>query len=132
MSTSSNVERYADSSDVPKGNGDFGEKDTKEALSDANGQLEADVNEGRVIEDPEQIHADAANAWASYLLYLPFDSPGEATLGDAADGGDAALEYATHYRDIYDRKVASINAADEDEGDGSGGEYAPRFQFEAI
>jgi hypothetical protein len=122
MSASNDIERYVALSDVPKGNGDFSDEDTKEALSDANGQLEGDVNEGRVIEDPDQIHADAANAWASYLLYLPFDSPDEATLGDAADGGDAALEYADRYSRIYDRKVNTINAAAGDEGEGDSDE----------
>lgn len=110
-------ERYAAVTDVPiNGPDPYTDAEKLKALEKANAQLEADVNEGSLIDSPEEIHGHAASAYATYILSLGPKSPGSATMGDLADEGSDRMNYTLELRRIYEQAVESIVNAPGDEG----------------
>lgn len=81
-------------------------------------RLEADINDGDEIKNPEQIHADAANYFASYLLHLGPRDPSSVTMGDSSDEGPGRLDFADRMYELYTSTIESITGAEGDEGEG--------------
>lgn len=119
MSTSTDLYRYATLSDIPlTGPDPFTDPQKDAALAAANARLEADVNDGEVIESPEQIHTHAVSTYATYVLVVGPKSPDSATLGDLSDEGARRMEFARELRQIYEDIVESIKKSGGDEGGG--------------
>lgn len=86
-------------------------------------KLEADVNEGEVITNPQDIHGEAAATWATYKLVLGMKSPDAVTRGDSLDEGSERIQFADRILSMYQSLVQSIIQASgiEGGGDGAGG-----------
>jgi hypothetical protein len=115
------------------GPGTFDADEKRKAAATAESKLEADVNDGHPIETVERSHAAAANAYASYLLYLGPTDPSDTKRGDTADTGEEAFGFADRLLDIYDSMVESITTAKGDEGSDEGiGGYSPDTEFRSF
>lgn len=111
------IYRYATKSDVPlTGPDPYTAADKDAVIESANARLEADVNDGQLIESPEEIHSHAVAAYATYLLSIGPKSPDSATLGDLADEGPRRMNFAEQLYQIYTDCVDSISKASGDEG----------------
>lgn len=109
--------RYASLSDVPlTGPDPYSDAEKDRAIGAANARLEADVNEGEVIEAAEEIHTHAVAAYATYVLSVGPKAPDSATLGDTADEGPRRMAFAEQLRQIYQECIESITMAEGDEG----------------
>jgi hypothetical protein len=105
------------------------------AVKQAESKLEADVNDGSVIDpnDREDIHGFAANAYASYLLALGPKAPDSMLGGDLADEGSDRTTFAEHLRQMYYDARDSIIAAADDAGDGAtGGSQSQNADFNIL
>ncbi|MFC7323244.1 hypothetical protein ACFQMF_01490 [Halorubrum rutilum] len=93
-----------------------GDSDAKlDAAETAESKLEADVNDGVVIGDATTLHAKAANAYASYLLFIGPEHPEDALSGQMYGGaGDDTMEFATEVHDVYRSLRSSIEGSDAD------------------
>jgi len=90
----------------------------EQKLIEAEALLEGRVNEGSAIDDPEEIHALAANAYASYILLSGIEHPNDARSGDFYSGSNEDVaEVAAEMRNIWDDAVSTILDADNDESD---------------
>lgn len=118
MSTNQYEPKYAELDAVPLGSFDYPEPECREAIERAESRLEADVNDGETIQNPEGIHADAVENLATWRLLRPATGPNEARYGDVAEYGDEQLEYLQTFKDEYDQIVESISGATGDEGEG--------------
>ena len=112
--------KYIDAlDDIPLTGPDLWEGDTEAKLDKAEtaeSKLEADVNDGVVIGDPTTLHAKAANAYASYLLFIGPEHPEDALSGQMYGGaGDDTMEFATEVHDVYRSLRSSIETSDADE-----------------
>lgn len=94
-----------------------GDNSTKlEAAETAESKLEADVNDGHVIEDSGTLHAKAAAAYASYLLFIGPNHPEDALSGQMYGGaGEDTMEFAREVHDVYRSLRSSIEESDADE-----------------
>lgn len=105
--------------DIPLTGPDLWEGDTEtklEAAATAESKLEADVNDGHVIRDAGTLHARAAAAYASYLLFIAPEHPEDARSGKMYGGaGDDAMEFAREVHDVYRSLRSSIEESDADE-----------------
>lgn len=121
--------RYIDElDDLPiTGPDPFSESDKLKAAERAEARLESDVNDGNTLSNPEAIHAQAAEWYATYLLALGPKSPDAVLAGDMADEGTDRTKFSdrlyTQYRDCVD----AIRAANADESDDS-----PDAIFESL
>ena len=90
--------------------------------------LEARINDGREIADPETIHATAANAYASYILLSGIEHPNSAQSGDFYSGSNEDVaEVASEMKNIWDDTVAAILEADHDESTGTASISVPEL-----
>lgn len=111
---------YVSESDVPViGPDPYDSNEKQKAIKYAESKLEADVNEGSPLENHEEIHEFAANAYASYILATGPEDPADAYSGDFSDGGEDVSEFAQNLHNMYRSARSSILAADEDEGEGT-------------
>lgn len=111
---------YISTDQVPIIGPDPYDKDEKDkAIKYAESKLEADVNEGSPLENAEDIHEMAVNAFASYILATGPEDPADAYSGDFSDGGEDISEFAQNLHNMYRSARSSILAADEDEGEGT-------------
>ena len=105
--------------DIPLTGPDLWADDTEaklEAAETAEAKLEADVNDGQPIGEPRALHAKAANAYASYLLFIGPEHPEDALSGQMYGGsGDDTMEFATEVHDVYRSLRSSIETSDADE-----------------
>lgn len=105
--------------DIPLTGPDLWADDTEaklEAAETAEAKLEADVNDGQPIGEPEALHAKASNAYASYLLFIGPEHPEDALSGQMYGGaGDDTMEFATEVHDVYRSLRSSIETSDADE-----------------
>jgi hypothetical protein len=110
--------QYIALADLPMQGPDEFSADAKEqAARHAEAQLEADVNDGREIADPEAIHEQAALAWATYLLFIGPEHPTSSKAGDfSAGSGEDVMEVAREMKSVYNDAVAAINQAEGDAG----------------
>jgi len=111
--------KYIDAlGDIPLTGPDLweGDSDAKlDAAETAESKLEADVNDGVVIGDATTLHAKAANAYASYLLFIGPEHPEDALSGQMYGGaGDDTMEFATEVHDVYRSLRSSIEGSDAD------------------
>lgn len=110
-------------SSVPVTGGDLNttwtESEIDEAVEAGEVKLEADVNDGREITNPEAIHAEAAAAWATFKLVLGMKSPDATTRGDSLDEGSERMDFAREVKDLYRSYVNSIQSSEQDEGRGT-------------
>lgn len=88
-----------------------------DAAEDGESKLEADVNDGQVINSPESIHGYAAATWATYRLVLGMKTPDSATRGDSLDEGGERMSFADHLKSDYYEYVDSITRASGDESE---------------
>lgn len=110
--------KYVDVNDVPViGPDPYDEQDKRDAIANAEAKLEADVNNGKVIDEPEQIHQLAANSYASFILATGPTAPSDVHSGDFAD--DDVGDFANRLRDMYRSARSAIQTASEDEGGAS-------------
>lgn len=106
---------YVSFDDVPIAGPDTYDQPEKErAVWSAEGNLEADVNDGQPLEDPEKIHAFAVSCFATHVLTGGAEAPEDVTLGDINDGQVA--DYARTYMDLYRHAINSINRSDDEGG----------------
>lgn len=96
----------------------YSETDKREALFNAESELELDVNDGLEIPEEERAtaHRNAVLNLATYHLTKGAIAPNNATLGDMADGGGQAKEHANTYLDTYERIIDGIQHADDEQG----------------
>jgi hypothetical protein len=86
-----------------------------DAAETAESKLEADVNDGRRIDGATAIHAKAANAYASYLLFIGPEHPEDAFSGQTYGGaGDDTMEFAREVHEVYRSLRSSIETSDVD------------------
>lgn len=113
--------KYGSAGAIPLSGPDPWDLSTKEQkLVEAEALLEGRVNEGSEIEAPEDIHALAANAYASYILLSGIEHPNDARSGDFYSGSNEDVaEVAAEMRNIWDDAVGTILDADNDESDES-------------
>lgn len=87
-----------------------------DAAEAAESKLEADVNDGAKIDDATALHAKAANAYASYVLFIGPNHPEDAQSGQMYGGaGDDTMEFAREVHEIYRSLRSSIETSDADE-----------------
>jgi len=87
-----------------------------DAAETAESKLEADVNDGGDIGGAEALHSKAANAYASYILFIGPEHPADALSGQMYGGaGEDAMEFATEMRNVYQSLRSSILASDQDQ-----------------
>ena len=98
-----------------------GETETKlDAAEMAETKLEADVNDGAVIGGPTPLHARAANAYASYILFIGPEHPEDALSGEMYGGaGSDTMEFAREVHEVYRSLRSSIETSEEDESSDS-------------
>ena len=105
--------------DIPLTGPDLWADDTAAKLDKAEtaeAKLEADVNDGQPIDEATPLHANAANAYASYLLFIGPEHPEDALSGQMYGGaGDDTMEFATEVHDVYRSLRSSIETSDADE-----------------
>lgn len=89
------------------------------AVQSGEEKLEADVNEGSEIGNPQHLHSEAAATWATYVLARGFKSPDSVTRGDSLDEGVDRMEFARQLRQDYFELVESISTSEGDEGRGT-------------
>ncbi len=109
--------KYIDGLDeIPLSGPDPFEPDDKlEAAEFGEAKLEADVNSGREITAPTRLHAKAATAWASYILFYGGEAPTSALSGQIVEGSDADLmEFAKENENVYEKTVSSIRQTDDE------------------
>lgn len=112
--------KYVDEADIPIIGPDPYPTDEKtKAIGYAEAKLESDVNEGSTINEPEDIHEMAANAYASYILATGPVAPADTYSGDFADDGSDSDSFAQELHNMYRSARDAIITADEDEGEGS-------------
>jgi hypothetical protein len=90
--------KYLDSlGDVPLTGPDLWSSDDQaklDAAETAEEKLEADVNDGEPIAEDTALHAKAANAYASYLLFIGPEHPEDALSGQMYGGaGEDTMEF---------------------------------------
>jgi len=112
--------KYIDSLDeIPLTGPDLwaGDTDAKlDAAATAESKLEADVNDGVVIGAPTTLHAKAAAAYASYLLFIGPEHPEDALSGQLYGGaGEDTMEFAREVHDVYRSLRSSIEESDADD-----------------
>lgn len=112
--------KYLDSlGDIPLTGPDLWDGDTEaklDAAETAESKLEADVNDGQVIGESTDLHAKAANAYASYILFVGPEHPEDALSGQMYGGaGEDTMEFAREVHDIYRSLRSSIETSDADE-----------------
>ena len=112
--------KYTSLENVPLGSFDYPDDEKRQAIARAESRLEADVNDGEEIQSPEGIHADAVENLATFRLLRPATGPTEARYGETAEYGENQLDYLQTYKQEYEEIVEAINAAEGDEGEGSG------------
>ncbi|MDY6780465.1 MAG: hypothetical protein SV760_07970 [Halobacteria archaeon] len=110
--------RYIDDLDnIPLSGPDldqFTKEDKLEAAETGESKIEADVNDGAKLDDPTILHAKAANAWASYILFYGGEHPSSALSGSLGEGQAADLiEFAREHKSAYQELVASIRSSEE-------------------
>jgi hypothetical protein len=105
--------------DIPLTGPDLWEGDTEaklDAAETAETKIEGDVNDGRELGSPGALHAKAANAYASYLLFIGPEHPEDALSGQMYGGaGDDTMEFAREVHDVYRSLRSSIESSDADE-----------------
>lgn len=109
--------------EIPLTGPDLWEGDTEaklDAAEMAESKLEADVNDGGVIGDPTPLHARAANAYASYILFIGPEHPEDALSGEMYGGaGSDTMEFAREVHEVYRSLRSSIETSEEDESSDS-------------
>lgn len=111
---------YVSVDDVPViGPDPYDPEQKHSAITYAEGKLEADVNNGKTIDNPEEVHEFAANAYASFILASGPEDPADAMSGDFSDAGDDVSDFAHSLREMYRSARAGILNADDDEGEGT-------------
>lgn len=89
-----------------------------EAAEFGEAKLEADVNSGEEIAESgvTRLHAKAAAAWASYVLFYGGESPTSALSGELVEGSSSdAMEFAKEHKAVYNSTISSILQTDEEE-----------------
>jgi hypothetical protein len=106
-----------DLSSVPLTGADIFDGNEKlEAVETAERKLEADTNDGLVIGEPTALHSRAANAYASYLLFIGPEHPESVTSGQLYGGaGDDTMEFATELKNVYQQLRKAIEDSEADE-----------------
>jgi hypothetical protein len=105
-------------SDVPFAGPDpdsWGKELKQDNIADAESVVEADINDGRHIDNPTRIHRLAVNVFATFLYATGPESPESITAADFADD-DGGEGYTDPLLNLYDRLVDSINSSEADEG----------------
>lgn len=117
----SDLKYIEDLDDIPVSGQGIGDTWTTDDVLDAaesgESKLEADVNDGSVIDNPEHIHGEAAATWATYRLVLGVKAPDSTTRGDALDEGSERMDFALQLKEDYYEYVDSITQSENDEGD---------------
>lgn len=91
----------------------FSTDDKLEAAETGEAKIEADVNHGERLTDPTILHAKAANAWASYILFYGGEHPSSSLSGSLGEGSSADLiEFAREHKSAYSDFVSSIRSSD--------------------
>lgn len=108
---------YGAIDDVPLSGPDpWDDPEKEKKILEAEALLESRVNDGNVIENPETIHALAANAYASYILLSGIEHPNAAQAGDFMSGSNEDVaEVASEMKNIWEDAVSSILDAEADE-----------------
>ena len=112
--------RYIDTlSDIPLTGPDLWSDDIDaklDAAETAEQKLEADVNDGRKLGNASALHAKAANAYASYVLFVGPEHPEDALSGQMYGGaGEDTMEFATELHNIYESLRSSIEDSTADD-----------------
>lgn len=112
--------KYIDSlGDIPLTGPDLWTDDSDaklDAAETAEAKLEADVNDGNEIGEITSLHTKAANAYASYILFIGPEHPEDALSGQLAGGsGDDVMEFATEVHSVYRSLRSSIEDSGADE-----------------
>ena len=106
-------------SDIPLTGPDLWSDDTDaklDAAETAEQKLEADVNDGRKLGNATALHAKAANAYASYVLFVGPEHPEDALSGQMYGGaGDDTMEFAREVHNIYESLRSSIEDSTTDD-----------------
>lgn len=100
----------------------YSTEDKREALFNAERQLELDINGGVAIDSDDVTgnHHSAVLNLATYFLARGAVSNDDVTLGDVEDGGERQERHAEQYLETYDRMIEKIAEAG---GSGQPGSY---------
>lgn len=95
----------------------FTEEDKFDAAEVGEAKLEADINNGFEIQEPEELHRKAAGVYASFWLFIEAEEPSSALSGQIIEGSsDDAAEFVSRIENTYWNLVQSIRDSDADEG----------------
>ncbi len=97
-------------------NAQYTDVEKRKALFYAETRLEADVNDGRTIQDVTNMHKAAVMNLATHVLTHAGEDPASVSLGDITDSGSAINDYASRYLEDYESMVELIRESDAESG----------------
>lgn len=103
--------KYGSLSDIPiTGPDTYTDGQKRQALFNAEGTLELDLNGGDPISDNQvtRAHQIAVGYLGTHNLTYGSVAPEDTTLGDLADSGSRRDEYSSHFLEEYDRMIEKI------------------------
>ena len=119
--------KYLDPADWPVGESDvfhsFDDDDLARAAHEAERRLEADVNGGKVIESPGQLHSLAVSYFTTFRLARTAKHPASQYRGEVAGDPDGKASYANSLKEDYLDLVERIEQTDEDDVGHVGGSH---------